>query len=560
MGEGVQERRQTYDTRWLLLFTFVLAGAMLLICSKSSPLYPMNDWEDVNVFMSVAKAMLEGKVLYVDIFDQKGPLLYFVYALAFLLTPHSYAGVYLLEVLCFWQFLYWNARILMLYGQKTAFVWAALPILSLMVLTSFSFRYGGSVEELCLPVLSYALYAVLSALQKDAFLRPWEVLVLGVLGGAILWSKYTVLGLYVGLVGFVIVWQGVLRRDWRGLVKTVLLFLGGVLLISLPIFVYFLWNGAFGTLFYVYFYQNIVSYGGTGNTIGDVLLLLAELCLKDTPFMLCGIAGLVWAFLQKGGARLVLLFTQVTTFLLSCCLASYYEYYRLPLFAFSVFGLIALAQLFSLERVRAIAGKPLTLLLFAAACIVGEVLLELVGRSSSFWLPTLRGSFLKTVFLLWAVLLTQACRLPWKRWLLRGALALQGVIMLVLGYVVSDNTYLMFCPREEMPQYQFAEIINQKEDASLLGYGPGSLDGGFFWAAGIAPQVKYFCTYNIVTDEIAQTMDSYVEEGRVDFVLTTDRMLSELDVDSQKYELVAESEDWYFSLQFHKYYLYQLKD
>ena len=61
-----------------LLFAFLLSFLFITICSKNSFLYPMNDWGDVNCFFIVGRSLLDGKVLYRDIYDQKGPILYFI--------------------------------------------------------------------------------------------------------------------------------------------------------------------------------------------------------------------------------------------------------------------------------------------------------------------------------------------------------------------------------------------------------------------------------------------------------------------------------------------------
>ena len=54
---------------------------ILLVCSKNSPLYPMNDWVDVNCFFTVGRGMVHGLTPYLDLVDQKGPLLYALFAL-----------------------------------------------------------------------------------------------------------------------------------------------------------------------------------------------------------------------------------------------------------------------------------------------------------------------------------------------------------------------------------------------------------------------------------------------------------------------------------------------
>ena len=61
-------------------FCMIAAAAVLMIGTKSSFLYPLNDWVDSNCFYTMGKAMVHGKVLYRDLYEQKGPLLYMLHA------------------------------------------------------------------------------------------------------------------------------------------------------------------------------------------------------------------------------------------------------------------------------------------------------------------------------------------------------------------------------------------------------------------------------------------------------------------------------------------------
>ena len=54
----------------LLLFAVLL----ITLFSTCSFLYPLNPWDDANVYMTIGNAMLGGRELYVDIFDHKGPV------------------------------------------------------------------------------------------------------------------------------------------------------------------------------------------------------------------------------------------------------------------------------------------------------------------------------------------------------------------------------------------------------------------------------------------------------------------------------------------------------
>ena len=68
--------RKLSDARTANLFAaaliFIFSVIMITICSKSSPLYPMNNWDDANCFFTVGKAVGNGEVMYRDIFEQKG--------------------------------------------------------------------------------------------------------------------------------------------------------------------------------------------------------------------------------------------------------------------------------------------------------------------------------------------------------------------------------------------------------------------------------------------------------------------------------------------------------
>ena len=86
------------ELRRLFLFSFAVAFLVITVCSRSSFLYPINDWVDSQCFFTTGRAMFNGSVLYRDIYEQKGPLLYFVHGLAGLVSETNFIGVYLVEV------------------------------------------------------------------------------------------------------------------------------------------------------------------------------------------------------------------------------------------------------------------------------------------------------------------------------------------------------------------------------------------------------------------------------------------------------------------------------
>ena len=89
-----------------LVYSLAAAFITLLICSKSSPLYPVNDWVDANTYLTVGRGMLHGMVPYRDLYEQKGPLLYMLHAGAAAVTEKSFLGVFIIEVIACTAFLY----------------------------------------------------------------------------------------------------------------------------------------------------------------------------------------------------------------------------------------------------------------------------------------------------------------------------------------------------------------------------------------------------------------------------------------------------------------------
>ena len=92
-------RKRRKEWAGALAICLVLAAVMLLFASQSSPLYPINEWADANCLLTVGRVMRAGGVVYRDIYEQKGPTLYLLHALAACVSDSGFLGVYLMETL-----------------------------------------------------------------------------------------------------------------------------------------------------------------------------------------------------------------------------------------------------------------------------------------------------------------------------------------------------------------------------------------------------------------------------------------------------------------------------
>ncbi len=87
--------------------------------------------------------------------------------------------------------------------------------------------------------------------------------------------------------------------------------------------------------------------------------------------------------------------------------------------------------------------------------------------------------------------------------------------------LLSPNRALRGRTAESLPQLQFAEIIRQTPNATLLNY--GTLDGGFYTAAGVLPPCRYFCVTNMPLQDQWQQQWDLLDAAAVDYVGGPDR-------------------------------------
>lgn len=515
--------------RLSLLFCFLTALSVLLFCTRSSPLYPMNDWDDVNCFFTVGKGMFNGKVVYRDLYEQKGILLYFLHGLCWLISHRGFIGVFILELTACTAFLYYSYRIMRLWCSRVCIL--SLPVLFCLICNSDSFINGDSAEELCLPLLAYGLYVGLRSVRTDTPVSFRDAVLIGVTSGAVLWIKFTMLGMYLGwfwLPAILLITRG----DYKGLLKLFGGIILGVLIITLPFFLYFAANGALRDWFEVYFYNNIFLYHPQTAPWGERLRKILREAVNNLRynkgfgiFIPIGLAGTLLFRKWKEKIQILLCFLPAAFFTFYG--VRIYRYYVLILAVFAPIGLVSILRLLSLIRAGTVLfGEKF----FPDAC--GKI--RETGNT-----PAIR----KTVLPILSVLLCAG--------LFTGSA--------LYSKANSPNANLLFTKKDDLPQYRFARIINQKEDATLLNY--GFLDGGFYTAAGIVPNCRFFCHLNMdQLPEMMNTQNEYIRDGKVDFVVTFDYYGYQFPKRYQNYRLIDTASYPTRKDVIYTYYLYERID
>lgn len=339
-------------SKYLIMFYSVLNAILFLtICSKSSFLYPFNNWDDPNCFFTVGKGMANGYVPYRDLFEQKGPLLYLLHAITYLISNRTFFGVFLFEILSFSVFLYFTYKIMALYVRKIHVVWA-FPLISFVVLSSYVFISGDSAEEFTMPLLAISLYYMLHY-YKNIYpnkMPTKELILNGFIAGLVLWIKYNLLGFWFGFALFLCI-SLLINKKIKDAFLTGVYFLLGMFIATVPWLIYFGINGALYDLFYVYFFVNISSYSSQLNIVDRLIRCFhdANMYAKNLwLFSIITYIGYGYVMISKKCIPNVCGKVALTFSILFMIIGVYFGtnhvYYFLILMTFMILGLVAISK------------------------------------------------------------------------------------------------------------------------------------------------------------------------------------------------------------------------
>lgn len=236
------------------IFTALFGIILITICSENSFLYAFNVSGDVNGLFTTARSMQGGKVLFKDICGQNGLYLYGIYALANRMDGQGFLGAYVIECIFAAINLCLTYKIARFLTGKINFSLLATVAAGILTYTSVSFQTGGMAEEMALPILTGILYICVKLFaKKDSYEIPLLfAMASGALCGLIFWMKYTMGGMAVGFLVFLIV-EGIRRKEIKKLLKILLMFLIGFAVASLPNILYFASNDAMKDMLKAYF-------------------------------------------------------------------------------------------------------------------------------------------------------------------------------------------------------------------------------------------------------------------------------------------------------------------
>ncbi|MGL6612455.1 hypothetical protein ACSZN8_00740 [Aeromonas caviae] len=262
----------------VILLTALMA---LLFCLRNPLFHGMAPGFDASLFAVMGKMWSEGGVLYRDMIDIKGPMIFALDALGYGLG--GFFGIWLLEWVLCWLGLMasWQA-----FSQLGLSVRARLgSMLALLALYSTRYYYGNMTEDWTFHLALIAQWAFITMLLDKRF--SWGPALVAALTFAIVAWMRTNNGAFWGAWYLVLFCHWCLREQWRCAFALLFSSLLGLALVGGPLYAYFQHHDVLAEFKYYAF--GIFFEGSYGNgfspEVGAVGLLRTGLIMLLPAFL-----------------------------------------------------------------------------------------------------------------------------------------------------------------------------------------------------------------------------------------------------------------------------------
>ena len=352
-------------TSWMVMATF--ATVVLLLVSADSYTHDYYDHYDSATFFASGKAWMSGLIPYVDFSDSKGPLLWLIYGVGYLLSPRTTLGVFWITCLVYAFIFWWLYKTASIYlDDKRQAMFAAMATAISVFFPVV--RYETRAEDFALFFLVWALYHVCRLLHHDGGDAPRQLfrasVVLAVGMAATLLIKYNVSAM-LGVMALFVLYDAWRRHlgVWR---HVGVMALTSVLVLA-PFAIYMLAVGCLDDFVREYFVVNMEVVARQHARMGHPInMLIAHRYTVGVYLLLNGLSALaIGLWVRRYRAFVVVAF--LATVLLTVTNA-FWLYYYAVCGIFVCFGVVAL--------MRRLACRPMRLraLLAGATAIVAVVL------------------------------------------------------------------------------------------------------------------------------------------------------------------------------------------
>jgi hypothetical protein len=326
------------------IIIFVVALTFILFNAGLSPLTNRMPTTDSSVFITVAHNILDGKIVYKDVFDHKGPVLYLINVIGLIIGNGSTNGIWFIELITLFVSGIFVYKLSKLFFKDNIILSTFISCLYFLIMhLNGVIEFGNNTEEYSLLFTMISLYYFVKYLLSKEIKHDKKIMFLhGILCACTILLRVNIISLWLSIAVVIIV-KLLYNREYKNLLSNLIFGILGILFIFLPFIIYFSINSALSEFIYSVFSFNF-KYSDI--TLGEKIHAIKELVLKTNVVFiaLCGI--LLKFFLDKDKYKISISIFALIFLILSAILAGYsgriYLHYATTIIPSLIFGIILL--------------------------------------------------------------------------------------------------------------------------------------------------------------------------------------------------------------------------
>lgn len=372
----MRQKVQTDVAVWFAMALF--AVVIMFLVSADSYTHDIYDHYDSATFFASGKAWMNGMVPYVDFSDSKGPLLWLIYGVGYLLSPRTVHGVFWISVVAYAFIFWWLYKTARIYLSDHRLAMFASMATAVSIYFSWV-RYETRAEDFALFFMVWALYHVCRLLHGEYVDAKRQTvvcsIVLGVGMAATLLIKYNV-SVVLGVMALF-----VLHNAWRegaGFWRALGCMAISAVLFLMPFVVYMLAVGCLDDFINEYFVVNMEVVARQHAFMPHPIHLLIQCRYTVGLYLLLnGVSAFAigwWARRYRALVGIVFLASILLT-----VTNAFWLYYYAICGAFLCYGVVAMLRLFNVRRL------PTWMLVCSSLIIVSLVVVMHLLRDESWF-------------------------------------------------------------------------------------------------------------------------------------------------------------------------------
>ena len=267
----------------LSILFLVIFSIILSLGTNYSPLNKAGLNHDCGIFSYVGFAMQEGKALYTEVWENKGPLLYFIYYLGLMINKEI--GIYILELIAIFISVLFSYKSIKVITNSN--LYSILGTIYAFSIYSVTFESGTISENFALPLICIGVYLFAQYIKTNE-ISNLKILIFGILTGLILQIRLNILAIFLAIF-IIIALNLAFNKKFIEILRWLAFGLIGVLISIIPSLIYLLKNGVLVECLNTA-YLNILNGFNVRTTTDRVISLLSMIKKVNISYVLFVIA------------------------------------------------------------------------------------------------------------------------------------------------------------------------------------------------------------------------------------------------------------------------------